>query len=491
MILGGRDKIVHAIDTATGKAAWTFATRARVDSSPGRRGRPRLHRLGRRPAVRARRRVRDKALGVRHRRRHHRVARRRRRVGSSSVRRTAASTRSDRVGRRIWIPFSLPVAPVTSVGRSSKRCSQRNTTCTRCTPGSENKLPSGALPVLGNALDGASFAGAIPPGATVVHLVGTPHPNPAKATGIPTRRSRIDQGHLAAAQRSAVRHLVYVSVAHPAPVMQAYIAARQEGELLVRTSGIRATIVSHGTSWGRVIAGLICWCRVYAILRWFPTARDGAERLGLVTRRAMIATLVRDRQASPGFEAACSRRWPTSRDADDGASSARHADLGQRDETSDPSIHREMKGLAIPRVPRPSAASSRPRRANTALATAFSASACRWFESSSANYQGLSLRDLAALLKSPWHEERLLALLILVRQYSRAEPARREAIYRLYMSRTAQINNWDLVDCSAEHIVGAHLRNGAPHAATPARQVQGAVGAAYCDHRHFSLHQAR
>ena len=78
----------------------------------------------------------------------------------------------------------------------------------------------------------------------------------------------------------------------------------------------------------------------------------------------------------------------------------------------------------------------------------------------SASYQDLSLRELAALLKSPWHEERLLALLILVRQYARAEPGRREAIYRLYVSRTRYINNWDLVDCSAEHIVGAHLRSG-------------------------------
>jgi hypothetical protein len=48
-------------------------------------------------------------------------------------------------------------------------------------------------------------------------------------------------------------------------------------------------------------------------------------------------------------------------------------------------------------------------------------------------YQTLSLRELSALLRSPWHEERLLALLILVRQYSRAEPADRKAIYRLYM----------------------------------------------------------
>ena len=75
-------------------------------------------------------------------------------------------------------------------------------------------------------------------------------------------------------------------------------------------------------------------------------------------------------------------------------------------------------------------------------------------------YQPVSLRNVAALLKSRWHEERLLALFILVRQYARGDAARRDAIYRLYMSSTFRINNWDLVDCSAEHIVGAHLHDG-------------------------------
>lgn len=61
------------------------------------------------------------------------------------------------------------------------------------------------------------------------------------------------------------------------------------------------------------------------------------------------------------------------------------------------------------------------------------------------------------LLRSPWHEERLLALLILVEQYRGGSSAEREEIYRTYLSNTRHINNWDLVDTSAEHIVGAHL----------------------------------
>lgn len=74
-----------------------------------------------------------------------------------------------------------------------------------------------------------------------------------------------------------------------------------------------------------------------------------------------------------------------------------------------------------------------------------------------AKHQSLSMADLNALLASPWHEERLLALLILVRQYEQGTAAQRDAIYHLYRRNTPRINNWDLVDCSAGNIVGAYL----------------------------------
>lgn len=73
-------------------------------------------------------------------------------------------------------------------------------------------------------------------------------------------------------------------------------------------------------------------------------------------------------------------------------------------------------------------------------------------------YRAIPLADILELLKSPWHEARLLALLILVTQYSSKNgPAEQGAIYRFYLNHTNYINNWDLVDCSAEHIVGARL----------------------------------
>ena len=73
-------------------------------------------------------------------------------------------------------------------------------------------------------------------------------------------------------------------------------------------------------------------------------------------------------------------------------------------------------------------------------------------------YRAISLEDTLKLLKSPYHEARLLALLILVAKYSSTDiNTEQQAIYRSYLSHTKFINNWDLVDCSAEHIVGAHL----------------------------------
>jgi 3-methyladenine DNA glycosylase AlkD len=72
-------------------------------------------------------------------------------------------------------------------------------------------------------------------------------------------------------------------------------------------------------------------------------------------------------------------------------------------------------------------------------------------------YRAISLKDTLELLKSAFHEARLLALLILVAKYSSANnSAERNAVYRSYLSHTEFINNWDLVDCSAAHIVGVH-----------------------------------
>ena len=75
-------------------------------------------------------------------------------------------------------------------------------------------------------------------------------------------------------------------------------------------------------------------------------------------------------------------------------------------------------------------------------------------------YEKLPLSEIIGLLRSPLHEARLLALLILVREYTQGDSSLQERIYNLYLQNTRFINNWDLVDVSAEHIVGSHLRYG-------------------------------
>jgi 3-methyladenine DNA glycosylase AlkD len=72
-------------------------------------------------------------------------------------------------------------------------------------------------------------------------------------------------------------------------------------------------------------------------------------------------------------------------------------------------------------------------------------------------YKALPIEETTKLIKSPWHEARLAALLILVNQYAKASEAERKSIYDLYLGHTQWINNWDLIDASAPHIVGAHL----------------------------------
>lgn len=70
---------------------------------------------------------------------------------------------------------------------------------------------------------------------------------------------------------------------------------------------------------------------------------------------------------------------------------------------------------------------------------------------------GVPPEELLPLLQSPWHEERLLALLAWVRRYPRAGAGGQDALHRLYLAHTPHVNNWDLVDASAPTLVGAPL----------------------------------
>jgi 3-methyladenine DNA glycosylase AlkD len=72
-------------------------------------------------------------------------------------------------------------------------------------------------------------------------------------------------------------------------------------------------------------------------------------------------------------------------------------------------------------------------------------------------YRQLGDDAAVELLASEWHEERLIALMLLVDGYERGDEKRRKAIHRAYLDNARWINNWDLVDLSAAQVVGRHL----------------------------------
>jgi 3-methyladenine DNA glycosylase AlkD len=74
-------------------------------------------------------------------------------------------------------------------------------------------------------------------------------------------------------------------------------------------------------------------------------------------------------------------------------------------------------------------------------------------------FYDMQLSELGTLIKSEWHDDRLLALIILVRQFTRGDEANRQAAYDFYMQHRAHVNNWDLVDSSSQFIVGPYLEN--------------------------------
>jgi len=74
-------------------------------------------------------------------------------------------------------------------------------------------------------------------------------------------------------------------------------------------------------------------------------------------------------------------------------------------------------------------------------------------------WHDISLDEVCQLLQSKFHEERLTALLILVRKFEKGDDKTRQKIFRLYLNNTQRINNWDLVDLSTPNIVGAYLQN--------------------------------
>ena len=72
-------------------------------------------------------------------------------------------------------------------------------------------------------------------------------------------------------------------------------------------------------------------------------------------------------------------------------------------------------------------------------------------------FRHLELSQLAQILQSTYHEERLFSLFVLVLQYQKGDDKIQSEIFEFYLANTQYINNWDLVDSSSYHIIGPHL----------------------------------
>jgi uncharacterized protein YbjT (DUF2867 family) len=158
-------------------------------------------------------------------------------------------------------------------------------------PGSRGKL-AGVVEVVADPLQEDSYTEAIGGCDTFVHLIGVAHPSPAKAAQFRSIDLPSAKIALKAARDAEVRHFVYLSVAHPAPMMEAFIAVRSEGEAVIRASGINSTFVrpwyvlGPGHRWAYALVPF------YWIAERLPATRESAQRLGLITIAQMLKSLV-------------------------------------------------------------------------------------------------------------------------------------------------------------------------------------------------------
>lgn len=159
-------------------------------------------------------------------------------------------------------------------------------------PDSRAKVTGGCEVVTGDPLDAKSYRNLIRPSDTFIHLVGVPHPSPSKAELFRTVDLAAAREAIQAAAELGVRHFIYLSVAHPAPVMKAYIAVRSQCEDLLRQQQLNATILRPWYVLGPGRRWPLALLPLYKLAEWLPATRAGARRLGLVTLEQMIMSLV-------------------------------------------------------------------------------------------------------------------------------------------------------------------------------------------------------
>lgn len=161
-------------------------------------------------------------------------------------------------------------------------------------PDSKIKLPAACEIVSGNALDANTYRQLIRPADTFIHLVGVPHPSPLKAAKFRAVDLVSAREAISACAEVGMRHFIYLSVAHPAPMnlMRDYIAVRAECEQMIEDRRLNATILrpwyvlGPGRRWPYALLPL------YKVCELLSFTRPAALRLGLVTVEQFTLALV-------------------------------------------------------------------------------------------------------------------------------------------------------------------------------------------------------
>ncbi len=165
---------------------------------------------------------------------------------------------------------------------------------------SESKLPPGCKIIFGDALDNKTYGESIKGCDTFIHLIGVRHPGPGKKSEFRNIDLVSIEQAVPAAVSGGVKHFIYLSVAHPAPIMKDFIKVRMKGEELIRQSGMNGSLIrpwyvlGPGHYWPYLLIP------IYKLSELIPFTREPARRLGLVNIHQMVRCILFAVKNPPG-----------------------------------------------------------------------------------------------------------------------------------------------------------------------------------------------
>ena len=158
--------------------------------------------------------------------------------------------------------------------------------------GSEHKLPPGCEVVIGDALDASSYRSASHNTDVFIHLIGVPHPSPAKIAAFETIDLVSVQQAAVVISNNQLPHVIYLSVSqYPGRIMKEYRNIRATSEGLLQSTGARCSFIRPWYVLGPGHWWPVLLMPLYTLARLLPATREQSRQQGLVTIKQMIRTL--------------------------------------------------------------------------------------------------------------------------------------------------------------------------------------------------------